>query len=422
VQPHRQQRGAATLVITLVLLFTMSLVVAYTNRNLLYEQKASANQYRSTQAFEAAEAGLEWALALINSNERLGPDCLPSSDAGSASFRERYLEYVAATGSYTPRTWNDAGASVALQPGCVRTDTGWACSCPSGGNPSLAAPVGAGAYPAFALHFVAADRAGMVHVVATGCDRVVAACIPGAAAGKGDAMARLQVSLGLLPALAKPPQAALTALAGVTASGELRLSNTDSEGAGITVKAGGGIAMPLAHLSTLPGVPVAASLAGNDASLASLGGDAMFSYFLGLDKVRWQQQPGVHSLACPDSCESALELALGPDLTNPLVWVTNDLRLGGARVIGSPEHPVLLVVEGQVQLSAGVVIHGLIYSLAARWDTTGSSSAQVHGAVISNGEVVGDGRPEVFYDPAVLKLLHDNAGSFTRVPGSWRDF
>ena len=418
----QRQRGAATLVITLVLLFVMSLVVAYTNRNLIYEQKASANQYRSTQAFEVAEAGLEWALALINSNEPLGADCLPSGDAGSASFRERYLDYVPETRRYTPRTWNDAGASIALQPACVRTDAGWSCSCPSTGNPVLVAPAGVGAYPAFALRFVEADRAGMVHVVAAGCDRVVAACISGTGTEAGNASARLQVTLGLLPALAKPPRAALTAFASVTAGGELSLSNTDAGGTGITANAGGGIALPLAHLSTLPGVPVADSLAGNDVSLASLGGDAMFSFFLGLDKPRWKQQPGVRNITCSASCESELALALGPNSTNRLVWVNNDLRLSGVLSIGSPEHPVLLVVEGQVQLSGGVVIYGLIYSLAASWDTTGTGNAQVHGALISQGDVVGNGTPELTYDAEILKRLHGNAGTFTRVPGSWRDF
>ena len=44
----------------MVLFFIMSLVAAYASRNLIFEQRTSANNYRSTQAFEAAEAGLEW--------------------------------------------------------------------------------------------------------------------------------------------------------------------------------------------------------------------------------------------------------------------------------------------------------------------------------------------------------------------------
>ena len=59
----RTQRGAASLVVVMVLFFIITLVAAYTSRNLLFEQRTSANQYRSTLAFETAEAGIEWALA-----------------------------------------------------------------------------------------------------------------------------------------------------------------------------------------------------------------------------------------------------------------------------------------------------------------------------------------------------------------------
>ena len=61
----RHQRGATTLVVALVLLFGMTLVTFYANRGQIFEQRTSANQYRSTRAFEMAEAGLEWAAARL---------------------------------------------------------------------------------------------------------------------------------------------------------------------------------------------------------------------------------------------------------------------------------------------------------------------------------------------------------------------
>jgi len=56
----KQQRGVGTLVISLILLISMTLIAFFANKSLLFEQKTSANQMRSTTAFEAAEAGLEW--------------------------------------------------------------------------------------------------------------------------------------------------------------------------------------------------------------------------------------------------------------------------------------------------------------------------------------------------------------------------
>ena len=58
--PLTSQRGAATLAITLMLAFVVLLSVAFANRSMLFEAKTSANQYHAAQAYEAAEAGLDW--------------------------------------------------------------------------------------------------------------------------------------------------------------------------------------------------------------------------------------------------------------------------------------------------------------------------------------------------------------------------
>ena len=61
-----KQRGAATLVVVMVLFFIISMVAAYTSRNMIFEQRTGANLYRATQSFEAAEAGMNWALMMLN--------------------------------------------------------------------------------------------------------------------------------------------------------------------------------------------------------------------------------------------------------------------------------------------------------------------------------------------------------------------
>lgn len=60
------QRGAASLLISLVLLTVITFVSLYTSRSVLMEQKISSNEYRSRIAFETAEAGAEDAIAYIN--------------------------------------------------------------------------------------------------------------------------------------------------------------------------------------------------------------------------------------------------------------------------------------------------------------------------------------------------------------------
>lgn len=53
-----RQRGIATLGITIAVLLLMTVSIFYVNRFLLFDLKTASNQYRSTQAFEAAESGL----------------------------------------------------------------------------------------------------------------------------------------------------------------------------------------------------------------------------------------------------------------------------------------------------------------------------------------------------------------------------
>lgn len=63
---HRvHQRGVATLAVSLIVLFIISLFAFYVARTQLFETKTSSNQYRYSQAFEAAEAGLEAGVAWL---------------------------------------------------------------------------------------------------------------------------------------------------------------------------------------------------------------------------------------------------------------------------------------------------------------------------------------------------------------------
>ena len=126
-----RQRGVASLFVTVVLCFAMVLAVAAAHRDVVVEEQRSANELRAAIAFEAAEAGLEWALARINDPARIGVDCLPSTDAAAVSFRDRMIRIVVPGGELAPTTWSDAGTPTTLQAACVRTADGWRCACPA---------------------------------------------------------------------------------------------------------------------------------------------------------------------------------------------------------------------------------------------------------------------------------------------------
>ena len=119
--PGSRQRGAATLIVVMILFFVMSLVAAYTNRSLIFEQRTSANQYRSTQSLEIADAGMEWAISQLNYS-RIDSACAKSASTSDTSFRQRYLNINAVTGKITPVA-NPAGGDLTAL--CVWTNTAW---------------------------------------------------------------------------------------------------------------------------------------------------------------------------------------------------------------------------------------------------------------------------------------------------------
>jgi Tfp pilus assembly protein PilX len=417
----RAQRGAAALIVTMVLFFAMLLAAAFANRNLVFEQRTSANQYRSTQAFEAAEAGLEWAQAQLNSPARIGADCLPSADAAAPTFRERFLSRPNATSGFTGATWTNGAVVTPLQPTCVRGDAGWACSCPASGNPNLATPGGAGPHPAFTLQFMAGGKPGIVKVASRGCTSLAGACVPGATVG-ADATARVEVALGLLPALGTVPAAPLTARGRLDTPAALGVHNPDAAAGGLALHVGSGVTAPLIRVTPPAGSAVADAWIGNDAALAALTPERFFAAWFGLDKTGWKSQPTVKTLACTGNCTAALADAVANAGGNPMIWIGGDVVVDGPIALGTADHPVLLVVDGNMQFNGAVRLHGVLYGASMRWDNAAAGSALLRGALITEGDVTGNAAPDLFYDAALLAVLKGSAGSFARVNGSWRDF
>jgi hypothetical protein len=109
-----------------MLLVVAALAAAYASRNLVFEQRTAANQVRATQAFEAAEGSLEWALAMLHAG-RLDAACMPLADpdAPGATFRDRRLAIDAATGRVAARLRSDGQPRAAT---CVADGLAWRCA------------------------------------------------------------------------------------------------------------------------------------------------------------------------------------------------------------------------------------------------------------------------------------------------------
>jgi hypothetical protein len=359
--------GARQLVV--VLLAAMAIAIAYTNRHLVMEQKTAANQQRSTIAAEAAEAGLEWAAAMLNKQEKVNAACTTSTANGDVRFKARYISVNTDTGMLTPL----AGTTHAA---CVWSGSAWSCSCPVAGTAPSLSVSGSGSRPGFAVTFIASPET--------------------------------------------PPAAALTARGYVSiGNAALGVVNGDPSSNGITINAGMTIDADRARVTTVPGTPPHASLVGNDASLRNTTEAQMFSTFFGMTKESYQALPSIKRLTCPCT-ETHVKTAYDEGVRQ--FWLDGNLEMNANLTIGSESDPVLMIVDGNVRLQGDLRVFGVIYSTSMTWDNTGGGSALLQGAAISEGNYTGNGSPDYFYDPRVLSRLRYDQASFVRVPGSWRDF
>ncbi len=417
----RRQRGVAALVVTLLLCLTMVLAVAFAHRDIATEERRSSNDYRTAQAFEAAEAGLEWALARANDSTRLDDECRPSAAAVARSWRDRMLSVAVTTAIVAPATWRDAGVDAPLQSACVRDAAGWTCSCPTSGRPLLPrAAIGATA-PAFSIELQAGPRPGLVRVLSTGCTRAVAGRICTTTATiDHDATTRHEAVWAWVPALRSAPVAALTVRGDVVAGGALGARNPDRAGNGLALHAGGRLQADALRLFAPAGSSLGTAIASGDAELAALSADRFFSRHFGMDRDAWSRQSAVARIACTTDCADAIATAVVNG--HRLVHVDGDLVLAGPLQIGSSDAPVVLVAAGEVRLSADVTIHGVLHGASLAWNGAAPGSALVQGAALVAGDYRGDGAPDVVHDAALLALLRAREGNFVRINGSWKDF
>ena len=419
------QRGVATLIVVGLLFLVLSLVAAYTNRNLIFEQRTSGNQYRSTQAFEAAEAGMEWALTMLNAG-RIDDNCLPSANPALTSFRERYLDIDVGSGNLTPKPRLDP--ATAAWPTCVFDGNDWDCGCPENLPADLAAPAGTGVFPAFRVTFVplATPQPGVVRLQVNGCTRADAACLDfPAQAVAGEGRASVSTIIALRSALPAPPVAALTAKGDVTSTGTLKAINPDPGIGGIALLIGNDVGgnAPVTVVGP-PGTPLGEAKR-DDAALGALADNRLFTQLFSIWPDLYRDQPGAVVLDCNPACNAAAVRAAAQANPGRILWADGDVDLDAGGDVGAPDSPILLVVsdddaDGSVQVDVSVTFHGLLMVRDADWASAGTGV--VRGAAIAEGDITGTGSFTVVHDATILNRLRWTTGSFVRVPGSWRDF
>jgi len=429
-------RGMAALTVVMILFFVMALVAAYTNRNLLFEQRISANSYRSNRALEAADAGVEWTVAMLNAG-RVDGNCRATNNAAFGDFRSRYL--VRSDTAVNPANgqlnleggfglqWGAVEAN-RIYPACIVRDGALSCICPL---PNVAVPdIGApadGIGSAFRIMLFLpgnAVRAGAMQFTSRGCSNPGSGNTACFAQNNNmpavDGVSAALTTVGLVRALPVAPLAPLTTGTDVIdGGGKLVVINLDTQTDGLTVRAGGAIQPAKSDLSRLrSGVDTWQAGDNRLAAAAAAANEGWFRALFAMDAATYRQQPAVIRLDCAAGCGQAqLAAALAGYPGNP-IWLDGNLNLDAAGNIGSLANPAMLIVTGTLTVSSNVDLVGFVHANRVDW----TSLASVQGAVVSATSFNANAEARLTYNKAVLDTIRLTYGSFVRTPGSWNLF
>lgn len=424
-----RQRGFGALAVMMLLLFTSSIVVFYLNRGLIFEQKTSANQLRSTLAFEAAEAGIDWATGMLNRPYDITTDCSLLATTNT-SFRRIYIQ----TG------WpGNTGVAVNAnsRPGCKMNGTTLTCSCPAAGS---TASLGTTVQPGFTVVFAAVNDpvSGLpdptaVRITSTGCTAQAAACTP-ATTGNSDANATVSVVLKLNPTLRAAPSAALTCGTSCAVGGSYEIRNTEVSSNGYLVNAGTTITQGNGTTyQTIPGQPIQNAMIAADSSLSALSSSdptctnsAMFKTYFGTTMAEYAASPDVKTIpGCDDAntCGSLMNTAYNQGWRS--FYFPDGFALNNSAPfssLGTTTDGVNIVTPAGININGNITINGLLFSNSANFNDLGTGTADINGAIISCAAYNNNGNGLLSYTSSALGGTGLKPGLMTRVPGSWRDF
>jgi len=427
---HKRQRGAATLIVTMVLLFSTSIIMLYLNRSILFEQKTSANQLRSTIAMEMAEAGMEWTIGMLNTAYDIDANCNLLSTT-NIPFRQKYVQtkwHAAA-----PNNSTDVIPATNTFPGCkINTNTNTrSCSCPSVPSSGTAtANLGTNTLPGFTVTFSKAPDdinpdTEAVRITVTGCTAQEDgdACTP-ATAGESDATATITSIVKMRPLLRAAPASPLTCGKSCEVGGSYNVVNKDVATGGVLINAGTNIIKGNGtSLTSIPGQPGENALIANDASLLGLASSdtncsasAMFSAYFGSTIAQFAASPLTKTITDSSDVNAAYA-----DGWRSFYFPTGFTRNNSQGNLGTPSDPVTLVSAAGFDINGNIDIYGMIFANKANFNDGGTGTADIHGALVTCADYRNNGNGTLEYDADILKNVRRSTGVLVRVPGSWTD-
>lgn len=356
IKCHRE-KGLVTLMVALIVLASMTLAVVATSNVVRTEQKVYSNSYRNKQALAAAEAGLEYAIQAITANKS---------------------NYVV----------DDDGD------GFMNANT-------------LSGSLGNSA----------SYSANIINPVANDFDLLEIRSVGSSDDGRSTREIRQSIQWHAFAVYL--PEAALIAKQEANLTGNASAINLAAD---YTIWSGSatdfnGNASSMTATAMSDKFYMDADVQQNDAGLSNSSSSAFFANFFGASKDAVDSSTDVYISANGNQNHSS-QLN---NVQGKTIWIEQSAgkaSINGTTTIGSANNPVILIVNGELQINGNTTIYGLVY--AGNADVKVNGNFDIHGMLIAETNLDASGNFGVQYDTTVLNNLNQ-LGYFGKIPGSWND-
>ncbi|VVC75584.1 hypothetical protein AQUSIP_08740 [Aquicella siphonis] len=293
-----RQQGAATLILTVILLVAAVLIIIYAANHSLTQQKTSSNLYANNQAYEAAEAGLEFGIQYLSKNAV----SILASPAGG------FINYGPANASITNVTQgNNSRFSIVYT------------------NPT-------------------ANNYDQIWIAATGTST------------DGSSSRTVRQLVQKKPLLITLPVNPSSILGRADLQGSANVTNLQGN---TTIVAGSTISFKgSASTTTTTGGSdkntTGADIQPNSPSLNGMSADQFFQTYFGTSMATIKNMVATFY---PSGSSPSLD-----GVTGTSIWVDQDYSETGNATIGSGSAPVLLIVNGNFNIGGTVTIYGFVFA------------------------------------------------------------
>lgn len=354
-----------TLIITIISLVIMTMIVLFAANYGVFEQKITRNIYRNTEAYEAAEAGIEFVIPYLALNK-------------ATLLANKVNGYI------QPITNNNI-TNVILSNGSQYSIT---YTNPIANNYNLLLLTSSG---------ISSDNT---------------------------STRTIQQLVQFGSQLSKTPQSTIISQGIVSLAGNTNITNKQTN---ITIQSGKNITFQgSSQTTTSTGKSSSPSGLKNDvqqnnASLASMTPSDLFATYFGISSSSFKNNvANYYNNNSNTNYSSSLNGKVGTT-----IWIdqsNGSATINGNTTIGSPTQPVILIVNGNLSLSGNLTIYGMVYEMGGSTTTDVLGTVNITGGLVTSGALNLSGNTGITFDSAIFSNIINNNGYFAKVPGSWKDF